>query len=193
MPYATITKGQTKRMRWIPEGAVTTMENGLGVVYIYSAAEKTFAVGYAGAAGKNSFHYRFKSAEQAEAHGQKFLDGLKQREALMSERRESAKAAHTIPVGAIIYNSWGYDQTNIDWYKVVAVSANYVSLQRIPGVDVPDQGIGPMSGRTKPDVNADPKGEIVKHRANAQNYVRFEHGAGSVWDGERALYYSWYA
>lgn len=34
-------------------------------------------------------------------------------------------------VGDILYSSWGYDQTNIDFYKVVKVSAASVWIQKV--------------------------------------------------------------
>ena len=34
-------------------------------------------------------------------------------------------------VGDILYSSWGYDQTNIDFYKVVRVSESSVWIQQI--------------------------------------------------------------
>jgi hypothetical protein len=34
-------------------------------------------------------------------------------------------------VGDILYSSWGYDQTNIDFYKVVRVSKSSVWIQQI--------------------------------------------------------------
>jgi hypothetical protein len=34
-------------------------------------------------------------------------------------------------VGQILYNSWGYDQTNIDFYQVVAINGKKVTVQEI--------------------------------------------------------------
>jgi hypothetical protein len=38
---------------------------------------------------------------------------------------------HTLKVGDILYASWGYDQTNIDFYQVVAVREKSVTLREI--------------------------------------------------------------
>lgn len=38
---------------------------------------------------------------------------------------------HSVKVGAIFVSSWGYDQTNIDFYQVVAVTPASVRIRRI--------------------------------------------------------------
>jgi hypothetical protein len=35
-----------------------------------------------------------------------------------------------VPVGGFYVNSWGYDQTNVDFYRVVAHTAKCVKVQR---------------------------------------------------------------
>ena len=36
-------------------------------------------------------------------------------------------------LGDLLYCSWGYDQTNVDWYQVLRVSKAFVWLRRIEG------------------------------------------------------------
>ncbi|MEM9515414.1 MAG: hypothetical protein AAGA42_11220 [Actinomycetota bacterium] len=38
---------------------------------------------------------------------------------------------HNIEVGDLFYGSWGYDQTNIDFYEVIRVTAKKVEIQPI--------------------------------------------------------------
>ena len=63
--------------------------------------------------------------------------------------RQAARAHFTNPyhVGDILYNSWGYDQTNIDWYQVVRVSRRSIWVRAIAGTLVET---GNMSGTTTP-------------------------------------------
>jgi hypothetical protein len=39
-------------------------------------------------------------------------------------------AAHTVKPGQFFYSSWGYEQTNVDFYKVIAVTAKSVKIQQ---------------------------------------------------------------
>jgi hypothetical protein len=39
------------------------------------------------------------------------------------------KDGHPFKAGDIFYSSWGYDQTNIDWYVVLRVTRTQVILQ----------------------------------------------------------------
>lgn len=57
----------------------------------------------------------------------------------------------TMPkVGDLFYSSWGYDQTNIDFYQVTAVKGKMIEATPIAGQSTYDQ---PMAGHTKPRPN----------------------------------------
>jgi len=45
-----------------------------------------------------------------------------------------------IKVGDYFYASWGYDQTNITWFKVVGFTAKCVKIQQVNGTLVTDNG-----------------------------------------------------
>lgn len=70
---------------------------------------------------------------------------------------------NTMPkVGDIFSSSWGYDQTNVDFYQVVKVLNKSVEVQRISGNEVPT---GMMQGETTPCVGAfcgEPKRHLIK-------------------------------
>lgn len=55
-----------------------------------------------------------------------------------------------VKVGDIFYTSWGYDQTNIDFYKIVAVKNKTISYVSI-GED--RTYTGPMQGTVVPNIN----------------------------------------
>ena len=59
-------------------------------------------------------------------------------------------------IGDVVTNSWGYDQTNVDFYRVVKTSAHFVWLQPIAGTLREDDGVGPMSGYSRPDADVNP-------------------------------------
>lgn len=55
------------------------------------------------------------------------------------EAKESLAPAPTAKVGDILYSSWGYDQTNIDFYQVTAVSGSSATVREIAKNYLPSQ------------------------------------------------------
>lgn len=53
------------------------------------------------------------------------------RVALLPILRAADEALSRLKVGDILYSSWGYDQTNIDFYEVVEVKAKAVVIRKI--------------------------------------------------------------
>ena len=56
----------------------------------------------------------------------------------------------TLKVGDVMYSSWGYDQTNVDFYKVVRATAKSVWLISI-GASAVEGSEGFMCNRVLPD------------------------------------------
>jgi len=206
--------------RYIPTGS-TAIEHRLGVCYVADGDTKTRAafsvIAYRGSAGKSSFYESFRTAEVRDKRVAEFFSNLEEHEQRLEARRAERSKPHTLKVGDIITNSWGYDQTNVDMYQIVKATANYVWLQPIAGEMVPSEGLSSMAGMVRPELpirqiltrevreygNWEPgignrvvsrkqvPLEPTKHKAEGNN-VHFEHGCGSKWEG-RALYCSWYA
>tara|TARA_Y100000401_G_scaffold102376_1_gene92643 strand:+ start:492 stop:1100 length:609 start_codon:yes stop_codon:yes gene_type:complete len=69
--------------------------------------------------GKNSiWHYSFKNREQLDGKIKELVDNRLAWKKEVAERKAKRLAPHSLKVGDILYASWGYDQTNIDWFKV---------------------------------------------------------------------------
>lgn len=69
--------------------------------------------------GKNSiWYYSFKNREQLDGKIKELVDSKLAWKKEVAERKAKRLAPHTLKVGDILYASWGYDQTNIDWFKV---------------------------------------------------------------------------
>jgi hypothetical protein len=145
---------------------------------------------------KSAWHYSF-SCKDIETAKQRRADRIKEyftglemhRDAQAQYKAERAKP-HDFKVGEIIVNSWGYDQTNIDFYEIVKVSASYVWLREI-GSSVKETGF--MSGDTWPKRGAYLNDEITQHKADARGYVNFEYGCGRRYEVGKTEHCSWYA
>jgi len=80
----------------------------------------------------------FKTIEEcenwiAETYRNIYLN-MKADEKRITEKREAQKALNAsdfYEVGSIIYNSWGYEQTNVDFYQVVKMTKKRITVREI--------------------------------------------------------------
>jgi hypothetical protein len=71
--------------------------------------------------------------------------------------------------GDILYSSWGYDQTNIDFYEVMKATAKTVTVRQI---ESSKKRSGFMSGTATPIQGAyvERRGEIKELRRKVNNF-----------------------
>lgn len=118
----------------IPQGATPDDRNSeAGEVYRYERLGKLYAIAFAGKAGKPAWHYSFRDAQRRDASIAEFFDGIAKSSAYKAERKQAkASFQHTLTVGSILRSSWGYDQTNIDYYEVTAlIGSRMVEVREI--------------------------------------------------------------
>lgn len=182
--------------RYIPQNArPITHPDGLGIVYAYETREgRPAAIAYRGKSTKASWHYSLKDQAKVYEKAAEFFADIEAHEQRKVERRLENLAPHNMMLGTIVYNSWGWEQTNIDFYVIVKTSANYVWLQPI-AQDTEETGF--MCGNTKPEQPVRKlAGEPSMHRVTMYNgspSINFKHGCGCVWDGMKPERCSWYA
>lgn len=179
---------------YTPKGTMKITDPILNAeIHTYDENDKAYALAFSGKRQKPDFHHRFRSTEQRDDHIADYLKALAARKAAKDQRNAEKKAAtHSLKVGDVVYNSWGYDQTNVDFYQVVAVPSNKTVRIQAIGSEMID-ATGHMSGRTAPRKDAflaDSK-PILK-RVGKDNYISFKHGCGTPYSGE-PVYCSWYA
>lgn len=100
---------------------------------------------------------------------------------------------HSIKVGTIISNSWGYDQTNVDWYQVVKTTPFCVYLRPI-AEEIEQTGF--MCGQSSPKPGVFVSDEIKRHKVvvyPAGEFISFEFGGSTIWKPGETRYTSWYA
>jgi hypothetical protein len=106
-------------------------------------------------------------------------------------------ATRPVTVGDFFVSSWGYDQTNIDFYRVIAVSASgktvkvqhWKSTTRPAGVgqDWCAPGNGPMTGRWVKDPDAE---HGSRYDADAEYPVKSHRLRTSTWSSEPQTYFT---
>lgn len=113
------------RSFYIPKSAVKVASKKSSAV-AYLSTSRLSAVGFFGKCEKPSFHYSFKSPErraQFVAGWMCQMDDLQARRAkAKADRKQLLGSKQTsLKVRDVLRCSWGYDQTNIDYYQVVAL------------------------------------------------------------------------
>ncbi len=185
-----------KSTRYIPEGSKEIRHpRELAVAYLTQALNSLAysVIAYRGKATRPAFHYRFQSIERATGYIEQFFADLTRHDDLKRQRREDQKKPHRLKVGDILVNSWGYDQTNTDFYEIVATSQHTVDLRPLVSETVPGtEGFMCDKRIPKPGHYTGEKIRKAVRNANGTNYVSFRFGSGRPWNGQ-PQYCSWYA
>jgi hypothetical protein len=178
--------------RYIPKGATMT-ETPLGVVYTYESAGRLYAIGYHGRACKPDFHYSYRSAESRAEAIARFFAGLEKHEANKKQRAAERTKAHTLPVNAILHHSWGWEQTQCDFYVIVRVTPHGAYIRPIADETVEGSTISHgMADMRQPKIPIECVGPERFVYISGYNSVGLEHGSAHLWDG-KPQYCSWYA
>ncbi|MGE3582880.1 MAG: hypothetical protein AB7J28_15870 [Hyphomonadaceae bacterium] len=194
MRHRLVTKAQRLAARYFPEGARRHTEAG----YEFGQYEINGRIGliaYRGTAARPCVHGYCQTDEARQRVIAQYVKAGTEAAERKSTRKAEKRKPHSLQVGHILKASWGYDQTNVDWYKVVRViSPHMVEIAKIGSIATPgasDGGVSSMAGYCLPNIDG-PEGETSRHRVSADNYVRLSsfHGA-SLWSGKPA-FESWY-
>jgi hypothetical protein len=99
--------------------------------------------------------------------------------------------------GDILYSQWGYDQTNLDFYEVLKVTDNFVSIIQIEQTDTYDPGLY-MTGTAMPKpgspvVGKKPLRRKIYRPTGLEPFLRLNsYSYAYPWDGT-PKHYSTYA
>jgi len=150
------------REHFIPKGATKFADReSSAVVYAYENDHGFYLIGFHGRAQKPDFHFRYGKNEKGKAARE-----AKARESFNKwrawEGRERAERVRNLKVGDILRCSWGYEQTNVDYYEVTAlVGKSSVEIREIACASVETLS---MQGKSVP-LPGSYKGEPMVKRA----------------------------
>lgn len=166
--------------------------HGLTIYREFSNPEKPIIKLWLNKRSKPYAHYRFKNINAAEIYIEREKQSAKELDEMRLNRKTERNKPHTLKVGDILYSSWGYDQTNVDFWQVVAVRGRAIDIREI-GSRLTDEEGAYMSGRCVAVKDAF-TGDIIKgKRPRGDNSVPWKSYADMyLWNGE-SLYVSWYA
>ena len=164
-------------------------KNGGAWITIYNANRKPRTMN-----PKPILNLAFRTWEQAEERIKRQIEA---QAAWQESKRKQAEARkeyqHTLKVGDILYSSWGYDQTNVDFYQVTAVpSVKSVTIRKI-GLDMPRGEEGFMCGYSAVPLKDRFTGDPFTKRVTTTGAVKLTgYSYAWLWDGKEK-YVSWYA
>lgn len=152
-----------------------------------------------GKAAKPYANYLFNTAERADAWIAREIDSdvsaLKAKEDLKAKEAAAKKEmADRLKVGSLLRYSWGWEQTNVDFFEVVSKKGMSVEIRPICGEIVPGSEYPHgMACKMRPCPGAFIEGKRpIKKRITAYG-LSMVHGVASLCEEGDEFYCSWYA
>lgn len=100
------------------------------------------------------------------------------------EANDTAKTIKRLEPGTILRSSWGYEQTNVDFYQVIRRTAKCVTIRRIRSATA--EFSGAMAGKCIPlpnEYNGQPERKKILE-TGGDEFVRIESYAyAHIWNG----------
>ena len=178
MPRSFYIPKTAPNLKQIPEGQDLDLE-----FWSYEDSKGgIYGLAFWGKQNKPLWHYHFRSQDQLDKQIQETIQSRKSHVDTMQERRQKRlEYKHNLKEGDILYSSWGYDQTNIDFYQVIEVGEKSVKIRGIgskivdssPGSDMVAAVPGSFHGPTMTKMVG--QGDVVRISSYASAYP---------WDGK---------
>jgi hypothetical protein len=158
------------RQARIPAGARLVPGPAGGAAYTYEVtrndgATVPYALVFRGTAARAEWHHSYRSEAQRAEHIDQFHRSIRgSAEARATRRAERSAWTNPLTAGAILYTSWGYDQTNVEFFAVTRVSGRRTWIREIAAEY---EATGDMTGRTWPALPMRYTGAETMHTARS--------------------------
>lgn len=149
-------------------------------IWVWDEGGRPYGVAFAGKSNKPLWNYRFRD----DAQRQRTIDEATKSRRLTLENKtkkvqERRDYKHPYKVGDIFDTSWGYDQTNVDFYQVVEVRGKVLIIRKVSEVtDHESQGAEYVVPAK--DSFIGPPMRILPTSSG----VKIDGHYGSLWDGK---------
>ena len=116
----------------IPQHAqkITVKVDG-SVIYKWEQNGKILLKAFKGKASKPAFYYSYKNDEAANKQISAWIDALMITNAAKIRDKAEKNQPHNIKIGDIFRSTWGYDQTNVEFWECVSVSGALITVKEI--------------------------------------------------------------
>ena len=155
------------------------------VAYLYQTGMgDPAAMIFIGKRAKPEWRFRYANEEKrAEAVSRAFKSRRAALDYKAQRKAENKARGRGIEVGHVLVSSWGYDQTNIDWYVVnKLIGSTMAEIQEIGAMDAGNGNEPWMTGKSVPDTTnkrGKPFRVKVADGSCRVSQVAYAH----VWDG----------
>jgi hypothetical protein len=147
--------------------------------------------------GKQSnpiWHYRFPNLEAMKTKLNTQISTLMSWEDMKADRKEKNKARLTadmdaVAVGGMFSYSWGWEQTNVEFFQVIEKKSKSFVMQEIRGRMHPSEGLSSMAGY----VSAVKGAFVSDAKPIAKTSFSMPYGILSKTESDERHYSSWYA
>jgi len=143
-----------------------------------------YAAVFGGKRTKPDWHYRFRTEERREEKIAEWIENQKGRLVDTKNRRAEHNGGHTLEVGDVLSGSWGYDQTNVDFYQIMEVPSKcFVTARKIGGETVRETGSAIFVKPVKDSFC----GEAKRYKAGPDNHITiasYLHPSKTGWNDE---------
>ena len=179
--------------RYIPEG-YTQFKPEIGdypenMFACYINLERLTAIFFKGKATKPAWHYRFSSVELMKAKVVETISRLMSWEEMKEKRKiERRKEKEEINVGDIFNSSWGYEQTNVEFYQVIEKIGQTLTLQEIKKELKQESGYSSMAGMVRAIKDAFVNEPFKTRSLKIKDFIYLSKTTPQEWH-----YCSWYA
>lgn len=174
-----------RRENYIPADATELVDaQSDAVVYTVERPGRFVVMGFAGRAQKPAFHEYYRAPEHRQRRIDDFFKGRRSR----IEAKAVRNRPHSLEVGHILVSSWGYDQTNIDFYEVTKIVGPHTVEVR-PIKQVVTEATGWGCGKVMPLIG-EYSGDARRHRVSENSIKLTSFSWASVWDGRPKSYSS---
>ena len=144
--------------RHIPTGYNEKISHPDYGIECFFSNEMLSAIFYCGKSNKPLFHYKFKTVERMMFVINEKINNIKAnvdskniKKAKAKELNSTLQAKNHFYIGEVILNSWGWEQTNIEFYQVVGLKNKQIIVREL--AQKIDSVVGFMSENVVPIID----------------------------------------
>jgi hypothetical protein len=169
--------------RYIPKDYILLNNNESDLLFYTNNGLNNYwsAICYTKKSFRKTWFYRFKDKEQMIKTINNTIASFKERKQQVEKNRQERFKPHSLKINDILYCSWGYDQTNIDFFKV----KNLIGKNKIEVVKMTNEFVssGCQSNYVRPGTETKKTSvHIVDGKYNSIRIYSF--ASASKWNGD---------
>jgi hypothetical protein len=173
------TNAKLTREQMIPTGYAETLRDESCGLLVVVSLDGMSAKGFSGRKVKSDFFYKFHSATVLQQYVEEWASRKRESAASRLAERAERNKPHSLQAGDVLVSSWGYEQTNVEFFEVVrVVGKSSVELRAIRAEKLSD-GAQTMTGKSWPVVG-DYISEPFRKKADASGYVKLSSFQGAA-------------